>query len=230
MADVSGMSPMRTVAFGRRLGAMPIATYVSDLDAALAGPRRLRRDLVREATDHLDDATEAYVRSGCAPAEAEERAVADFGTIAEVAPGFQATIALASARRTALLLLVALGIQPLLWDGGFEIAGHRHNPDSLAYRLLDNGVEVVGAFGILGAVAALALTLVGQRWVVDTRRAARFAAWYGMCTAITVKLTGVSLMLTAGKVTPGVVVVTVVFLVAPLSLVGASARRTLALC
>ncbi|NYJ02975.1 hypothetical protein HNR19_003673 [Nocardioides thalensis] len=209
---------------------MSIATYVSDLDAALAGPRRARRDLVREAADHLDDAAEAYVDAGVTPAEAEERAVADFGTVAEVAPGFQATIALASARRTALLLLVALGIQPLLWDGGLEIAGHRHNPDSPAYRVLDAGVEVVGFLGIVGGLAALALTLVGQRWVTDSRRTARVAAWYGMVAAVSVKLTGVSLMLVAGAVTPTVIALTVVFLVVPLSLVGTSARRTLALC
>lgn len=230
MARVSGMSPMRPAAIGRRLGAMPLATYVSDLEAALAGPRRVRRDLVREAADHLDDATEAYLRAGCAPQEAEERAVADFGTVAEVAPGFQATIALASARRTALLLLVVLGMQPLLWDGGLEIAGHRHNPDSPLYRVLDTGVEVVGFLGIVGAVTALALTLVGQRWVADSRRTARIAAWYGMTAAISVKLTGVALMLTAGRVTPAVIALTVAFLVVPLSLVGASARRTLALC
>jgi hypothetical protein len=86
--------------------------YLAALDRSLGGPSRVRRGLLREVGDHLEDATDAYRGAGYEQPEAERRAVADFGTIDQVLPGFRVTVAVASARRTALLLLVALGIQP----------------------------------------------------------------------------------------------------------------------
>jgi hypothetical protein len=66
-----------------------IDDYVTALDRTLRGPRRARRDLVTEARDSLTDCAEAYLAEGMDQAGAERMAVADFGTVAEIAPGYQ---------------------------------------------------------------------------------------------------------------------------------------------
>ena len=101
----SGESPMRTDPKVATMAPMGVAGYLAELDAALVGPRRVRRDLVREAGDHLEDATDAYRRAGRDSSEAERLAVRDFGTLDEIAPAFQTTLAVAASRRTAWLLL-----------------------------------------------------------------------------------------------------------------------------
>ena len=108
---------MRTEPNAVTMAAMGVAGYLAELDAALVGPARVRRDLVREAGDHLEDATEAYQRAGRDAGEAEHLALRDFGTLDEIVPAFQTTLAVAAARRTAWLLLGILAIQPFLWTG-----------------------------------------------------------------------------------------------------------------
>src|SRR5688572_20964354 len=119
---------MRARPCGGTMGRVSATTrYLAVLDRSLGGPSRVRRGLLREVGDHLEDATEAYCGAGYERPEAEQRALADFGTIGEVLPGFRATVAVASARRTALLLLLALGIQPFLWDGGLSLGDRAHS-------------------------------------------------------------------------------------------------------
>jgi HAAS len=93
--------------------------YLASLAAALRGPRRARADLLAEVRDGLTDAAEAHRRGGLPAAAAQRRAVADFGTAAELAPAFQAELAVAQGRRTALLIAAGLtGVQvatPVLW-------------------------------------------------------------------------------------------------------------------
>ena len=92
---------MRTRPETAMMGDMSVAEpYVAALDSALDGPRRVRRGLVTEARDHLDDATDAYRRAGYETVEAERLAVADFGELDEVVPAFQTTLAVAASRRT----------------------------------------------------------------------------------------------------------------------------------
>jgi hypothetical protein len=209
-----------------------VAAYLSDLDRALTGNPRLRRDLLREAADHLDDATDAYLRAGYAAADAEARAVADFGSVDEVAPGYQTTLAVGSARRTALLLLGVLAAQPFLWDGGLDIAAasHAQAPDNWVYATLDGVVEIGGFVGLLGAVAIVVLTAIGQRWLPLGRRAARIAGWYALATAVAVQLVGVGMVAMTQSLDLRLVVLAIALMVAPLCGVGVSARRTLATC
>ena len=91
--------------------------YVAALDRSLLGPRRVRRGLVQEARDHLDDASTSLSDAGYDRAEAERIAVADFGSLDQIVPAFQTTLAVASSRRTAWMLFAVLSIQPFLWDG-----------------------------------------------------------------------------------------------------------------
>ena len=86
---------MRTAYAGTTMGGMadPRPAYLARLDAALVGPARTRRSLVREAADHLDDATAALVAAGWTEDDAARRAVEEFGPVAEVAAAFQTTLA-----------------------------------------------------------------------------------------------------------------------------------------
>ncbi|GII57185.1 hypothetical protein Pth03_55740 [Planotetraspora thailandica] len=94
----------------------PIDDYVIGLRRALHGPVRAKRDLLAEARDGLADAALAYADEGYDRAEAERLAVADFGSVAEVAPAFQEELAVAQGRRTAALLFVSVPVTALMWS------------------------------------------------------------------------------------------------------------------
>src|SRR5207244_7286136 len=89
-------------------GVREVDRYVAGLGAALRGPRRVKADLLVEARDSLVDAAEAYRAEGATQAEADRQAVAEFGTLAEIVPAYQAELAVAQGRRTALLIALAL--------------------------------------------------------------------------------------------------------------------------
>lgn len=224
---------MRSVAPAVIMGGMSAtSTYLSELDAALVGPARDRRDLVQEAADHLEDATEAYERAGYPRDEAEQRAAADFGTVGEVAPGFQITVALASARRTAWILFAALAIQPFLWDGSLDVAGvaHASEPDTVLYGVLDTLVEVGGFLALLGTVSLLLLTTVAQRRVRIGRPVALLAGWFTIGAAVVVPLLALAMTALSGHVTLLLAVAVLLLMIAPLGTAALSARRTLAAC
>ncbi len=211
----------------------PAVTYLRALDGALVGPVRTRRDLMREAGDHLTDAADAYLRAGYGREDAERRAVADFGAVSEVAPAFQVTLAVAAARRTALLLLLTLAVQPFLWDDGLELAAAQHAQapaDAWVHGVLDGLVEIGGFVAVLGAVGVLALTAVGQRWVPVGRRAARVTAWYVLAAAVLLPLLSLAMLAVTGGVTVVLVLLVLTLMVLPLAGAAASARRTLAAC
>ncbi|WP_205474087.1 permease prefix domain 1-containing protein [Nocardioides sp. SYSU D00038] len=179
----------------------PVTDHVRELGAALRGPQRVRRGLVREAADHLADATDAYVAAGLDRAAAERRAVADFGTVAEVAPAFQTTLAVASSRRTAWAFLLGLLPQPFLWDKGLNLSARADDatPDSALTAVLDTGIEMVGAAIFVGTVLSLVATGIGNRWwhagVPVARATGRFAVVAALALPATVL---VSMTLTPG--------------------------------
>ena len=226
----SGASPMRARPAGGTVDRMSVAdSYVAALDAALVGPGRVRRGLVQEARDHLEDATDAYVRAGYAEVESQRRAVEDFGRLEEVVPAFQSTLAVASSRRTAALLLGVLSIQPFLWDGGHQ-AAENHAPDGLAYAVLDVGIEVVGGLFIVGAALLLLATGIGHRWFDVGRPVARATSALALLAASMTTAIGVTMTLLSGGVAASHWAMLLVFLWAPMSLTAVSARRTLATC
>ena len=226
----SGTSRMRERPAGVTVDPMSVAdTYVAALDAALVGPGRVRRGLVQEVRDHLEDATEAYLRAGYDDAEAQRRAVADFGRLEEVAPAFQSTLAVASSRRTAALLLGVLSIQPFLWDGGHQ-AAEAHAPDGLPYAVLDIGIEVVGGAFIVAAALLLLAAGIGNRWFHAGRRVARLTSVLALVAASMTTAIGVTMTLLSGGAAASHWVMLLVFLWAPMSVTAVSARRTLATC
>lgn len=168
-----------------------IATYVRELDMALHGSRRARRDLVREAHDHLLDAAEAFGH-GTDREDAERMAVEQFGTIRTVAPGFQAVLSATRLRHTSVaLLMVTLG-QPLAWNlrQSDEVGPH-------ALVVLEQIVEYVGMAAIATAtLTALALG-IGLRFGSVTPRRMRVAAWGSLVSSVSIITIGVAMMLTS---------------------------------
>jgi hypothetical protein len=217
----------------RSAGAAPetIDAYVAWLSAALRGPRRVREDLVFEARDSLVDATEAYQADGLDPADAERRAVRDFGEIGEIAAGYRPELALAQARRTAVLLSVVLLLQPIIWaEGRWPWIDGSEEPTSPVFGVLDGLVEYVGGAAIAGTVLAIAACGIGVRVAAVRRLAAGTTGVFSLLSCITVSLMAVSLGLAAqtGPILPGVLW-TVLFVVAPLGIVARSARNALAI-
>lgn len=209
----------------------PVSTaeaYVAALDEALVGPARVRRDLVREARDHLEDASGALHRAGYDRAAAERRAVADFGSLDEVVPAFQTTLAVASSRRTAWMLFAVLAVQPFLWDG--PLGPDEPNPDGPLYALLDVGVEYGGGLMILVSLGLILATGLGNRWFAFGRRIARTAAVATIAAAGSLGLTGIAMVLLSGGTRLAPWLVLAGCLLAPLAATAASARRTLETC
>lgn len=207
---------------------MTTASYVRHLDAALVGPRRSKRELVREAGDHLEDATDAYRAAGYDAGTAQQMAVADFGTIEEIAPSFQTTLAVASSRRTAWLLFAALGIQPFLWDG--PLGPNEPDPDGFFYAILDVAVEFGGGLMIAVSLALLVATGIGNRWFAAGRGIARLTSFTTLAAAVSIKLTAIAMLMLSGAGDPRLWLLFAGFIVVPMSVAGASARRTLATC
>jgi hypothetical protein len=138
-----------------------INSYTDGLAAALVGPRRLRADLVTEARDSLMDAAMAHLDSGLRPGDAVRRAVAEFGHYRDVVPGYQAELAAAQGRRTALLMAVAMPLlhllAPLMWLGA---PWHGGRPPVEGYYTLARNFDYLS----LGASAVAVLVLLGFGW------------------------------------------------------------------
>ncbi|MFG2053661.1 permease prefix domain 1-containing protein [Micromonospora sp. NPDC048930] len=124
-----------------------------ELAGRLRGPARLKADLLTEARHSLQDAVEAYREGGLPRAEAERRAVAEFGSPAQLAPDYQAELAAGALRRLAVRALavavVLMAGGDLTWRGSSWSDGPRP-PEG--YLLLSASLN-----GIWGLVAALAL-------------------------------------------------------------------------
>ncbi|MEV0143618.1 MULTISPECIES: permease prefix domain 1-containing protein [unclassified Nonomuraea] len=155
---------------------MLIDDYVADLGRALAGPAGPKRDLVVEARDSLADAADALEAEGFDRAEAERMAVAEFGEVAEIAPGYQDELTASAGRRLAAVLFLSLPVSVLIWSMIWRIY-----PDSGAAwedrpawytpiaRLLDY-LQAGGA--VYGGFALVALSR-GGRWIRRPRLVTR---------------------------------------------------------
>ncbi|WP_309117129.1 permease prefix domain 1-containing protein [Saccharothrix sp.] len=97
-------------------GAGVIDEYVTALDRRLRGPGPLKRDLLAEARDSLDDAASALADAGLDPASAQRRAVADFGPLPVIARDYQSLLALAHSARTLRTVLVVVPLVHVLWE------------------------------------------------------------------------------------------------------------------
>ncbi|MFG6192872.1 permease prefix domain 1-containing protein [Nonomuraea sp. JJY05] len=178
---------------------MRIDDYVAELDRALAGPQGAKRDLVVEARDSLTDTADALEAEGLERAEAERVAVAEFGEVAEVAPGYQSELTAVAGRRLGSLLFISVPITTLMWSMMWRVYpgdadAWRHAPAwfPVVSRLLDILQLCVGLYG---GLALFALSR-GARWIHRPRLVTRSL---GLLVWIMLPVTGaLSLALTLG--------------------------------
>ncbi|GAA3691650.1 hypothetical protein GCM10022224_066540 [Nonomuraea antimicrobica] len=155
---------------------MLIDDYMAELDDALSGPQGPKRDMVVEARDSLVDTADALEADGLDRAEAERLAVAEFGRVSEVAPGYQAELTAATGRRLGVLLLVSVPITVAMWavlwrmyPATDEVWLHQPGWYSAVSRLLD--IIQLGT-GLYGGLVLFALSR-GARWIRRPRLATR---------------------------------------------------------
>ncbi|MEV2237006.1 permease prefix domain 1-containing protein [Micromonospora sp. NPDC049891] len=164
-----------------------VEEHLRQLAGRLRGPRRLRADLMTEARHGLLDAVDAYRDSGVPAGEASRRAVADFGTPDQLAPAYQAELAVAALRGLSLRVVAFAATASiagdLTWHGSSWSSGPR--PPS-GYLLLSQSVEWIWA-------AAFLLGLAGLVLVVATARSAR-PALTALARSVGVALTGTALL------------------------------------
>ncbi|MDG4793369.1 permease prefix domain 1-containing protein [Micromonospora sp. WMMD1082] len=164
-----------------------VEEHLRQLAGRLRGPRRLRADLMTEARHGLLDAVEAYRDSGLPAREASRQAVAEFGTPDQLAPAYQAELAVAALRglslRVGAFAAAASVAGDLTWRGSTWSAGPRP-PDG--YLLLSQSVEWIWA-------GAFLLGLAGLLLVTATARSAS-PALTGLARTVGTALTGAAVL------------------------------------
>lgn len=208
----------------------PVDDYLAALRRELRGPRRRKADLLAEARDHLTDATEAFEADGHERYDAEREAVADFGELSDVVPGYRAELAISQSRRTAMMLLFALMIQPIVWQSGAWIWTQQPESASAFNDMLQTVVRAIGSVVIAGAVLAVLATGIGVRYPVVREHLSRVTALFALVGSVLVAGIGL-LMAATSHHAPGLPAFGVVgtFVVLPLALVSVQAARGLRL-
>lgn len=140
-----------------------------------------KASLIAEARDGLYDAVEAYQARGLDDATAQHLAVADFGTVNDVLPAYQAELAVAQGRRLAILLTVGCpvsqAVSGLAWRHLTPSGAWQPGP---AYALLADTVDVGNYAIAVAAVLALLGLGIGNRFVAGVRvaRAVALGRWW----------------------------------------------------
>ncbi|AKU15148.1 hypothetical protein VV02_03495 [Luteipulveratus mongoliensis] len=202
--------------------------YVRDFTRAVSGRRTPRGGppiIVTEAHDHLLDATESWERKGYDRRTAEQRAIAEFGDVEQLAPGYRSVVAFDIVRRSTWVLLVTLMIQPFVWD----LRRQEPLPRDTSIGALKHVVETIG-MGLLvgGALAVLTLTIGLRWWGIRTWMIRSTAAVLAAGSALVMVL-GVAMALT-GTTTIGDLALVGGFVCVPMTLVvGLSVRGWLRL-
>ncbi|MER7443230.1 permease prefix domain 1-containing protein [Micromonospora avicenniae] len=141
-----------------------VEDHLRDLAGLLRGPARVKADLLTEARHGLLDAVEAYRAEGLPPAEAERRAVTEFGSPAQLLPAWQAELAVAALRGLSLRVLAVASVivvaGDLTWRGSSWSDGPR---PPAGYRLLSASVHWLWLAALVIAAAALLLVRVAAR-------------------------------------------------------------------
>jgi uncharacterized membrane protein len=208
-----------------------IDDYVDDLRQALHGPRRAKEDLLREVADHLVDVADGHVRTGAAMEEAEELATGEFGPPGAISPGLQEVLDLEQASRTAVAILLGLGLQPLIWDGVWPLIGDVRVESGGLHEVLSSQIPFLGFLVIALAVLGLFASRVGIRIQRVRENVVRWVGVLGVVVATV--MTGLPLFLTA--ISPGpsrflepkTTLFLALFMLIPMLWIGREARRCL---
>ncbi|PWK89506.1 hypothetical protein C8D88_102780 [Lentzea atacamensis] len=92
-----------------------IDTYLAALAARLPGPRRAREAVLDELRDGITEAMSRRADIGLRPAAAAEAALAEFGTVDEVATAFAGELATRQARQVILALMLTGPLVGVWW-------------------------------------------------------------------------------------------------------------------
>ncbi|GAB3709784.1 permease prefix domain 1-containing protein [Amycolatopsis oliviviridis] len=163
-----------------------IDAYMGDLDRRLSGSAGAKADLLTEAHDGLVDAAEAYREGGADEAEAERRAVADFGPVATIARDYQAELALRGHIGTLWKVIVGVPLFQVSWELArlwtYGDWGNLGTPPGWYLSVVDLSGFFVVVSPVIGAIALLGTRLLGRR--LDGTRLAGFARWTVAASAI----------------------------------------------
>lgn len=151
----------------------PIDAYLISLDRRLFGPRRAKRDLLREARDSLIDAAEAHRRAGLDARRAQERAVTEFGAVGRIAPGYQVELAVTATWRLGLLLAAAAACGMLFGDLTWRGAPWTTIEPPTGYLIVARALDSMGYVVAAVALSTLVLLLTLARSSRDPRRVCR---------------------------------------------------------
>jgi hypothetical protein len=138
----------------------PVRAHVAELDRMLCGPGAMKRSMIAEVRDGLEDAVACYREGGLDPQRAAAAAVRDFGSTREVAPLLQEELTARQGRRTAQLLVVAFPAMLVAWDLLWTTGNGWSTPPPVAVSVLSRAVDILT---VLITVAALGLLLVTFR-------------------------------------------------------------------
>jgi hypothetical protein len=155
----------------------PVEAHVAELERSLPGPEKVRRSMVREVRDGLDDAVDAYLSSGLTPEHAARQAVRDFGPVSAVVPLYRDELAAGQGRRTALLLAIGLPGLMLGWDLVWSSGLVGESPAPMAVWLtVKDLARVQDLVGAVAAATALVLAALTFRRTASPRRVAAATA------------------------------------------------------
>ncbi|WP_433360380.1 permease prefix domain 1-containing protein [Streptosporangium sp. CA-115845] len=158
-------------------GSGVIDDYVTGLSRALRGPRGPRLDMITEARDSLLDTAEALEGDGLGREEAERTAVEEFGTIGEIAPGYQEELSIAAGRRLAAVLFLTVPLTTVMWSVIWKIfptAPTAYQTSPAWFVPVARGLDILQMLiGVLGGVALFALGR-GLRRIRRPRLVTRF--------------------------------------------------------
>lgn len=185
-----------------------IDDYVTTLAAALRGPRRTRRDMLTEVRDGLIDAAEALEAAGLSRSQAERAAVAEFGSVEEVAPEYQEELVANQGRRLAVLLFLGFPLITLIWSVVWRIFPAGLSVSSVPWWFLPLAwvMDIVQILlGLAGGAALIALRR-GARGARGRARARRLIRILGLAVwahfPFTVAVSAA--LLSEGQVNPAV--------------------------
>jgi hypothetical protein len=141
----------------------PVRRHVAELDRTLHGPGAMKRSMIAEVRDGLEDAVAGYREGGLDPQGAATAAVRDFGSVREVAPLLQEELTARQGRRTAQLLLVAFPAMLLAWDLLWTTGNGWSAPPPAAVFVLSRAIDTLTVLITAAALVLLLVTFQGRR-------------------------------------------------------------------
>lgn len=141
-----------------------VEAFVAELAHAVHGPGRVRRSILREVHEGLTDAAEAHAADGLDPVAAQEQAVAEFGTVGELAQLYQAELTARRGRATALYVALVFPAMvagwDLMWRSGVSWGPLRGPAELQTVRMLSTLVDTTSLGSAAAAVALFGLTFL----------------------------------------------------------------------